>query len=166
MIAALYDRIGSAAFSLAVRVVTDPQAAEVVVMTAFATLHDDPAAASHENDAASTHALLAVRRQAFRQRQADRRRRGHSLLRDPVSTDLPGPASGHVASSLTDAQRERLRLTLGALPPQAREAIELMFFEGLTEAELVTRLGVSPEAMRKQIYAALATLRDATVATP
>jgi RNA polymerase sigma factor (sigma-70 family) len=67
---------------------------------------------------------------------------------------------------LTDAQRERLRLTLAALPPQAREAIELMFFEGLTEAELVTRLGLSPEVMREQIYAALATLRDATVATP
>ena len=165
MIPAFYDRIASTAFSLAVRVATDPRAAEEAVATGFATW-DDRAAAFDENDGASIHALLTVRRHAFTQRQADRRRRGHSLLRDPLSTDLPGPASGDITARLTGPQRERLRLTLDALPPQTREAIELMFFEGLTEAELASRLGASPAVVREQIYAGLVTLRDATVTTP
>lgn len=164
MIAAVYDRIASTAFSLAVRVATNPRAAEEAVATAFATW-DDRAAAFDENDGASIHALLTVRRQAFTQRQADRRRRGHSLLRDPLSTDLPGP-TGDIAARLTGPQRERLRLTVGTLPPHTREAIELMFFEGLTEAELASRLGASPAVVREQIYAGLVTLRDATVTTP
>ena len=145
---------------------TDPRAAEEAVATALASW-DDRATAFDEDDAASTHALLTVRRQAF---QAGVRQtaggRGHSLLRDPLSTDLPGPASGDVAARLTEPQRERLRLTLGALQPQTREAIELMFFEGLTEAELAARLGASPAVVREQIYAGLVTLRDATVTTP
>jgi RNA polymerase sigma-70 factor (ECF subfamily) len=165
MIAASYDRIASTAFSLAVRVATDPLAAEEAVATAFATWDDRPAAFD-ESDGASIHALLTVRRQAFTQRQEDRRRRGHSLLRDPLSTDLPGPASGNIAARLNGPQQERLRLTLDALPPQTREAIELMFFEGLTEAELASRLGASPAVVREQIYAGLVTLRDATVTTP
>lgn len=162
MTAALYDRIGPAAFSLAVRVATDPQAAEEVVATVFATL-DERAGASEGND--STH-LLTVRRQAFMRRQADRRRQGHTLLRDSLSIDLPGPASGDTSSPLTDPQRKQLLLTLGALPPRAREAIELMFFEGLTEAELATRLGASQAVVREQIRSGLVTLRDATVTAP
>ena len=165
MTGALYDRIGPAAFSLAVRVATDPQAAEEVVASVFATLNEDERLrASEEND--STHVLLTVRRQAFMRRQADRRRRGNTLLRDPLSTDLPGPASGDTSSRLTDPQRERLLLTLGALPQQARDAIELMFFEGLTEAELATRLGVSSAVVREQVRSGLVTLRDATVTAP
>ena len=163
MTAPLYDRIGPAAFSLAVRVATDPQAAAEVVASVFATL-DERLRASEEND--STHLLLTVRRQAFMRRHADRRRRGNTLLRDPLSTDLPGPASGDTSSRLTDPQRERLLLTLGALPPQARDAIELMFFEGLTEAELATRLGESPAVVREQVRSGLVTLRDATVTAP
>jgi len=165
MIPAFYDRIASTAFSLAVRVATDPRAAEEAVSTVFATW-DDRAEAFEENDAASTHALLAVRRQAFSQRQADRRRRGHSLLRDPLSTDLPGPASGDIAARLTEPHPVGLQLALGDLPPRTREAIELMFFEGLTEAELAARLGASPAVVREQIYDGLVTLRDATVTTP
>ncbi len=166
MTAGLYDRIGPSAFSLAVRVATDPQAAEEVVARVFAALDDDEdederAGASEEND--STHVLLTIRRQAFRRRQADRRRQGHTLLRDPLSTDLPGPASGDTSSRLTDPQREQLLLSLGALPPQTREAIELMFFEGLTEAELATRLGASQAVVREQIRSGLVTLLNATV---
>jgi RNA polymerase sigma-70 factor (ECF subfamily) len=165
MIPAFYDQIASTAFSLAVRVAGDPRAAEEAVATAFAGW-DDRAPGLDQNDAASTHALLAVRQEAFRQRQAERRRRGHSLLRDPLSTTLPEPASSDTAARLSESQQERLRLTLGALPAQTREAIELMFFEGLTEAELAARLGASPAVVREQIYAGLLTLRDAITTAP
>ena len=157
----LYDRIGSAAFSLAVRVTNDREAAEEAVATAFAAVPDDERTpASDDGGADATRVLLAVRREAFD------RRRGKANTRDPVSTDFPVPARGHIDPTLTADYRNRLRLALDALPSQARDAIELVFFEGFTEAELATRLGSSADVvedqLRDQIRAGLATLRDAT----
>ena len=193
---ALYDRIGSTAFSLAVRVTNDRETAEEAVAAAFDTLSDEggpvPSDADDRTAADATRILLAVRREAF-----GRRRQEH---RDPVasvttvatastgasvttgagvetsSTDLPEPVSGSggIQSTLTDIDRDRLRQALDTLPPQAREALELVFFEGLTEPEVATRLGlIEPEVatrlgssaevviVREQIRSSLEVLRDA-----
>ena len=106
----LYDRIGSAAFSLGVRVTNDREAAEEAVATAFAAVPDDERTpASDDGGADATHVLLAVRREAFD------RRRGKANARDPVSTDLPVPATGDIDPTLTADYRNRLRLALDAL---------------------------------------------------
>ena len=154
---ALYDRIGSAAFSLAARVTNDREAAEEAVATVFATMREgERTPASDDGGADATRVLLAVRRDAFE------RHRGQATPRPPVSTDLPAPTSGPMPPPLTDVYRDRLRLALDSLPSQARDAIELVFFDGLTEPELATRFGSSPSAVREQIRSSLEVLRDAT----
>ena len=158
----LHDEIGSVAFSLAFRIVTDPVAAEEIVARVFATLGEGHPQGP-DRDAVSTQALLRVRSEAFVHRQAERRRRAEPVVRDARTTDLPGPASGDIPSALMEVQRQRLRTALGSLQPHARDAIELMFFEGMTVAELSTRLGISVDAVRTSIHAGLCVLRDAAV---
>ena len=159
---ALYDRIGSTAFSLAARVTNDREAAEEAVATVFATMPEgERTPASDDGSADATRVLLAVRRDAFE------RRRGQANPREivkTVPTDLPVPTSGSMPPPLTDVYRDRLRLALDSSPSQARDAIELVFFEGLTEPELATRFGSSASAVivREQIRSSLKVLRDAT----
>ena len=160
MTADLYNRIGPTAFSLAVRVTTDPRIAEEAVATVFNRL-DDPTRETEANNA--TRFLLNIRQQAFKERQENRRLQGETLLRDPVSFDIPGSASSETSSWLTEPQQKQLLHAFDVLPPQVRQAIELMFFEGLTESELATHLGLSQAVVREQIRAGLITLRDATV---
>ena len=179
---ALYDRIGSAAFSLAVRVTNDREAAEEAVATVFATLPDEggpvPSDGADRTAAEASRILLAVRREGRRQRRRGEARGPGTSVETVAtsSTDLPEPVSGsgHLPSTLTDIDRDRLRQALDTLPPQAREALELVFFEGLTEPEVATRLGlIEPEVatrfgsstevviVREQIRSSLEVLRNA-----
>ena len=161
MAADLYDKIGPTAFSLAVRVSTDPQIAEEAVATIFNDLDSSEGTTETNN---TIPLLLNIRQQAFKGRQENKRRRGETMLRDPVSIDIPGSASSD--TSLTELQQKQLLQAFEVLPSPVREAIELIFFEGLTEAELATHLGVSHAVVREQLRSGLITLRDTTVTAP
>lgn len=41
-----------------------------------------------------------------------------------------------------------------ALTPKQREAVELHFFEGLSQCEIARRLGISQQVVQKRIYGA------------
>lgn len=50
---------------------------------------------------------------------------------------------------------EQIRLAVEtALTDKQREAIELFFFEGLSQSEIARRLGVSQQVIQKRIYGA------------
>jgi DNA-directed RNA polymerase specialized sigma24 family protein len=70
--------------------------------------------------------------------------------------------------ALEDAVRHAVE---NALTPKQREAVELFFFEGLSQSEIGRRLGVSQQVVQKRLYGvrrggiivggALARLREA-----
>lgn len=75
-------------------------------------------------------------------------------------------------STETSDLDERVREAVAsALTPKQREAIELFFFEGLSQSEIARRLGVSQQVVHKRIHGvvragvpvggALAKLREA-----
>jgi RNA polymerase sigma factor (sigma-70 family) len=44
------------------------------------------------------------------------------------------------------------RAVAAALTPKQREAVELYFFDGLSQSEIARRLGVSQQVIHKRIY--------------
>ena len=101
----------------------------------------------------------AVRRGALSQfRRAAVRRRSAPLL------DLE---AGRVAAELPDAEfeaeelRQRLERALTALPPRTRAAFVLSRREGLSYAEVASRMAISPKTIGVHISRALTVLRKA-----
>jgi len=60
------------------------------------------------------------------------------------------------AAEPLDPRRERrrsaVREALGQLTPKQRQAVELFFFEGLSQGDIARRLGVSQQVISKRLY--------------
>lgn len=72
------------------------------------------------------------------------------------------PEPDRSAESLTMASEEFARVTrvIEHLPPRCREVFYLNRFEGLSQSEIATRLGISKTAVEKNVRRALAALGE------
>jgi len=140
MLAELYNEVGPTAYALAARIVGDPVLAEEIVASTFASL-------SHRLDRAdppsASRLLLMVRARSIVRHHEDRIKGGYDRTRDLSATEIPLPVSGYESTPPSPGVVRRVRRRLGELPEASREAIELVFFEGLTDVDLTVRLGGS-----------------------
>ncbi|MHB8646779.1 MAG: sigma-70 family RNA polymerase sigma factor [Thermomicrobiales bacterium] len=146
-LAALYTRYAGVVFSLAVRIVHDPEVAEEVVQETFVRVWRGAHTFQGNANCLRAWMFRIGRNLAFDQlrRQAARPR---------TVTMTPEPTNGHppldtmadetcdVAMQATDhCLREQLRRALLTLPPEQRHAIELAYFSGLTHREIADETG-------------------------
>ena len=154
-LAELYDRFGRVAYGLAVRVLRDQALAEDAVQDAFLGAWRTAAAFDPGRGTASTWLMTLVHRRAVDLVRREDRRRTDVLDDAPVA-----------AGETTDEQaalreeRRRVQAALVRLPPDQREALELAYYGGLTQAELAERLGVPLGTIKSRMFAGLGKLRD------
>jgi RNA polymerase sigma factor (sigma-70 family) len=88
------------------------------------------------------------------------RRQATGIDIDEAATHAQLETSPAFDGDFDAAQRvARLRVVLGQLSPKCQAAVALRFTEGLSYREVATRLGVSPEMVRKYVAQALAHCR-------
>lgn len=135
--AALYDRFGAAAFSLCIAIVRDDETAADIVCECCRA-----APAGESSDAGAW--LLA-----------EAHRRAVSALR---ASRTAGDADEAVV-----AGSQRLR-AFGALDYEQRLTVGLVYYEGLTIADVARRFGFSPERVSRVLTSALRLMRETSVA--
>lgn len=84
------------------------------------------------------------------------RRRRREVLMDPATVPENGEASG----ADLHAERDQLVRALAVLSPRQRRIVVLRHFEGLTEREVATDLGVSIGTVKSTASRSLARLRE------
>ena len=155
-LADLYDRFGRVAYGLALRVVRDPALAQDAVQDAFLAAWRTAASFDSRRGKAQTWLLTLVHRRAVDVVRREDRRRAEQLADD-------APAAASAATDEEAAIREQRRTVqaaLARLPPDQREALELAYYGGLTQAELAERLGIPLGTVKSRVFAGLARLRD------
>lgn len=158
---AAYDQLSGAVYGLALRIVRDPQIAEDVAQEALVEAWRQ--AAQFRPTAGSPHAwvlTIAHRRAVDRVRteQAHARRlreHGPRLATAPEDPDVV------VDAMHGEWRAARVRQGLSRLTPLQREAIELTYYGGYTNAELAQSLGIPLGTAKARIRDALIRLRDA-----
>lgn len=151
----LYERHGTAVFSLAQFILRDGAVAEELTQEIFLTVWNK--AGQYRSDYARfrTWLLSITRNRAIDQlRQRRRRISSDFSLDDESFTPEHAPLSEPI-----DAQRE-LHLLLRHLPPEQRLAIELCYFEGYTHQEIATQLKIPLGTLKSRILLGLKKLRD------
>ena len=152
--AAIFDRYGTMVYSIALRVLKDPPAAEDVMQQILFDVWENP----HRfvSGRGSFAGWLAV---ITRNRAVDVLRR-----RKPVDS-IEDVAIAAAANLADEAERnimmDKIRIHLERLPSEQQRPLELAYFEGLSHSEIAELTGVPLGTVKTRIRSALISLREA-----
>jgi RNA polymerase sigma-70 factor, ECF subfamily len=155
-LAELYDRFAKIAWSLALRILRDEALAEDAVQEAFLAAWRTAPRFMPERASARTWLLTLVHRRAVDVVRREERRRGEPLEAAPEAVGEAGADT----SALLRLERERVQRALKQLPDREREAIELAYYGGFSQAELAERLGQPLGTIKSRMFTGLARLRE------
>jgi RNA polymerase sigma-70 factor (ECF subfamily) len=153
-ITAVYDRYGKMVYSVSLRVLRDPTAAEGVLRDIFMDIWRNP-----DNYLAIRGPLGGWLAVLARNRSIDALRR-----KRPVQTveDILLASNFDLAlESGRNTLMEKARSVIQALPAEQRKTLEMAFFDGLSHIEIAEMTGGTVPATRTRLRTALLTLRKA-----
>jgi RNA polymerase sigma-70 factor (ECF subfamily) len=138
--AALYDRHGRAAYSLAYRMAGERQAAEDLVQDAFLDVWRAAGSYRAERGSVRTWVLTIVHNRGIDQiRSAASRRRVQDRVEATSSLSQPSEA---FSEAWRNSQRTQVRKALKDLPAAQLQVLELAYFSGYTHTEIADLLGL------------------------
>lgn len=155
----LYDRYGSLAYGVALRVVGDPGRAEDVVQEAFLKVWRSAGAFDAGRGSLRGWLLTGVRNRAI---DTLRGRGAHERAELELLPDVPDTAAGsdpwrEVSRSL---ERAAIQEALASLPGEQRQAIELAYYGGFSYAEIATMSRVPLSTVKGRARLALEKLHS------
>lgn len=156
---AIYDRHGSAAFSLAYRIAGNRSAAEDIVQEAFLSVWRSSVRYNPERGNLRSWLLSVVHNRAI-----DSIRRAVVHTRHQV--DAEGLEERKAAPELTDveairrAESRTVRAAMEQLPPDQLKVVELAYFGGFTHSQIADMLGMPLGTVKGRMRLALDKMRD------
>ena len=154
----IYDRHGSAAFSLAYRIAGNRAAAEDIVQEAFLSVWRSSARYRPDRGNLRSWLLSVVHNRAI-----DSLRRG--MVHDRRRASDEGLEERFEARERTDVEAARhdeareVRSALGTLPPEQLKVIELAYFGGFTHSEIAEMLHTPIGTVKGRMRLGLAKMR-------
>ena len=163
-IGALYDRYGSVLYAVAYRVVGQRADAEDVVIEAFSQAWREATRFEPGRGSVAGWLTMIARTRALDAARA-RARRDKITARAAADQPLRSPAMGDWQADPVDSydlseRRRQVRSALESLPPPQRQAIELAFFEGLSQSEIAERLQEPLGTIKTRVRLGMQKLRD------
>src|SRR5687767_6186229 len=156
----LYDRYGRVAYTLAYRILGEPEGAEDVVQDAFLSAWKGAGTFKRERGNARSWLLSIVHHRAV-----DILRRKTAFRPAPLEAAGDRPSDADTAEeATTNVERRSVRAALQDLPEAQRRTIELAYFGGYTQSELAELMGVPLGTVKGRMRIGLQKMRRALVA--
>jgi RNA polymerase sigma-70 factor (ECF subfamily) len=158
----LYDRYSRAVYSLALRMLGNPQAAQEVAQEIFFHIWRGARAFSPERGSARSWVLSLAHHQTV-----DAVRRQRVRTTDALPEGAAGTSGGAdiVEQVLRGVERASVRSALMTLSPEQREAIVLAYYGGYTQLEIARRLSIPLGTVKTRMRDGMQRLRVLLVQT-
>lgn len=158
--ASLYRRFAPGLFSMVYQILGDAKEAEDVVQESFVQMWKKASAYDPARSGAFTWAVMIARNRALDRLRA-RQRRGRTMEAAAAESAAEPSEHGEQADQMLDhaEERTRIRNALSRLPEAQRNAIDLAFFRGLTQAEISAKMGEPLGTIKARIRRGLIALR-------
>jgi RNA polymerase sigma-70 factor (ECF subfamily) len=154
----LYDRHSRAAYSLAYRMMGEPQAAEDVLQDALLKVWRNASSYRPERGSVRTWLLSIVHNRGIDQlRHLASRRRMQEKVEAAAPTSQPSDA---FTESWRNVQREQVREALRSLPEEQLKVLELAYFSGYTHVEIAELLELPLGTVKGRMRLGLKKIRD------
>jgi RNA polymerase sigma-70 factor, ECF subfamily len=158
-LSALYDRYSPMLFGMLSRVLNDHQAAEEVLQDLFLQLWRNAGRFDPSRGSLPAWLMVIGRNRAISRLRG---RRDREMLEENE-----GDFAGTFASSQSieyEAARAQLARTISAalekLPAEQRQAVELAYFEGMTQSEIAAKTATPLGTVKTRVRTAMQTLRQ------
>jgi len=161
-VATLYDRYSRVVYSLALRIVQIEAEAEDVVQEVFAQMFRQAERYDSRRGSVSSWLLTIARTRAIDHVRARKRLPDRRFGREPedAAERVADPRANQESQALTEEQVQRVRRALGELPAEQRKALELAYYDGLSQSQIAERLQEPLGTVKSRIRAAMMRLRD------
>lgn len=156
--AALYDRHGRAAYSLAYRMMGEKQAAEDLVQDVFLKVWRLAGSYRVERGSVRTWILSIVHNRGIDQiRSSASRRRTQDKIEASAAKSQPSEA---FSEAWRNTQRDQVRDALTSLPPEQLKILELAYFSGYTHVEISELLDLPLGTVKGRMRLGLKKIKD------
>ena len=156
-LAELYDRYGRAVYSLILRVVRDTAIAEDLVQETFLRVWNRVHAFDGERGSLGAWLLAVARNRAIDYLRSTAGRERNAIELD--ETDHPALYCNMEPDILNADKIRRVRAAMEKLSPNQRTAMELAYFEGLSQTEMAEKIGQPLGTVKTWVRTALKSLR-------
>lgn len=158
----LYDRYSRVVYSFALRIVGDPQIAEELVQEVFFRAWQQGSAFRETRGAFVTWLLSITHNMAIDEVRKRRRRPQKADSEEPelVLASMPDTSQDIEGEVWLSSLRATIEAAMWNLPPAQREAIELAYFQGLTQREISERLGEPLGTIKTRMRLGIQKLRE------
>jgi len=159
-LSALYDRYSGMLFSMLVRILRDTSAAEEILQDLFLQLWRN--AGQFDASRGSLPAWLMVigrNRAISRLRQRDRRAMAEADDEGFSIEAVPSPGNLEDEAARMELMH-KLQTALATLPSEQREAVELAYFDGMTQTEIAARTGSPLGTVKSRVRTAMQVLKQ------
>ena len=159
----LFRRYAPSAMAVARRVVGQPYLAEEAVQEGFLALWRNPSAYEEIRGSVKAWLMATVHNRAVDlvRREETQRRRAENAGPDDTVVILDDPAEKVIDEIGLPDERKAVRAALEDLPPEQREVIELMYFDGLSQTRVAERLSLPLGTVKSRTLLGMRKLRTA-----
>ncbi len=159
----LFRRYAPSAMAVARRVVGQPYLAEEAVQEGFLALWRNPYAYEEMRGSVKAWLMATVHNRAVDlvRREETQRRRAQNAGPDEGLVVLDDPAESVVDEIGLPEERKAVRAALEDLPPEQRQVIELMYFDGLSQTRVAERLSLPLGTVKSRTLLGMRKLRTA-----
>jgi RNA polymerase sigma-70 factor, ECF subfamily len=155
----LYDRYSAMLFGMLMRILRDQQAAEEVLQDLFLQLWRNAAQFDSKRGSLPAWLMVIGRNRAISRLRG---RRDREVLEEEEGDYANTFASGqNIEDEAVRAQLARnVSAALEQLPSEQKQAVELAYFEGMTQSEIANRTGIPLGTVKTRVRTAMQTLRQ------
>lgn len=157
----LYERYCRTLYTLALRILSDRTDAETIVHDVFLYLWEHTDTYDEARGSLAVWLVTLTRNRAIDRLRAGASKRDTLGGADPLPEGLEAVTSSQPLESLLEQERQSLvRNALETLPAAQRSALELAYFDGLTQAQIAAQIGEPLGTVKTRIRLGLRKLRE------
>jgi RNA polymerase sigma-70 factor (ECF subfamily) len=156
----LYDEANRYVYSIALRILREPEEAEEVTLDVFQQVWRLAASYNADRCAVTSWLGMMTRSRALDRWRTIRARRRFLSPDQPEGADYVSPEAGPESALAATQQQLRLRQAMSILPEEQRNMIALAFWEGLSHSEVAARTGVPLGTVKTRIRLGMLKLRE------
>lgn len=156
----LYDRYASLVYAIALRITGDRQTAEEVMQDVFQNIWQTAGGFRRQISTVAGWIIGISRHRAIDTLRSKRERGRSRELTGIEALPYPSTSSDIEHDMEQRIVREAVRAALADLPSPQRQAIEMAYYGGLTQAEIAERLGEPLGTIKTRLRLGLTKLRE------